>query len=313
MSKNGEFRVVRASDVTEPASDEDAWLIQSLWSAQAVGVIGGTPKCGKTWLALEIAVAVASGRPCLGQFAVRRPGPVLVYAAEDPPPQVRERLENLARARGADFEGLEVHLIVEASMRLDRLEDHRRLHKTLARYRPRLLVLDPWVRLQRAHENDATEVSAILARLRELSRQYELAIALVHHARKDAADDPGQSLRGSSDFHAWGDSNLYLRRRRDLMTLSVEHRSAAPPPPMSLTLVVDDGPIRLEIRDVPSPAQELPLEERVVQALADGQPRRTDDLRALLRVRKQDLVAVLRALKLAGRVRRVGDGWLLAG
>jgi hypothetical protein len=313
MNPEGELRVVRVSEVSEPAGEEDSWLIENLWSAQAVGLIGGTPKCGKTWLALEMAVAVASGRPCLGRFSVRHPGPVLVYAAEDPPPQVRTRLEHLARARGTDFGALEVHLIVEASMRLDGLEDHRRLQRTLARYHPRLLVLDPWVRLQRAHENDATEVSAILARLRELSREYELAIALVHHARKDAADDPGQSLRGSSDFHAWGDSNLYLRRRRDLMTLTVEHRSAAPPPPMSLKLVTDEDSLRLQVREAPSPAEELPLEERVVQALADGLTRRTDDLRGLLRVRKQDLMSALRALKLAGRVRRHDDGWLLAG
>jgi hypothetical protein len=33
----------------------------------------------------------------------------------------------------------------------------------------------------------------------------------------------GQALRGSSEFHAWGDSHLYLRRDGDDLTLAVEH------------------------------------------------------------------------------------------
>jgi hypothetical protein len=33
----------------------------------------------------------------------------------------------------------------------------------------------------------------------------------------------GQALRGSSEFHAWGDSNLYLRRDGDDLMLTVEH------------------------------------------------------------------------------------------
>ena len=51
------------------------------------------PKSCKTWLALEMAVAVASGRPCLGRFPVPRPGPVLLFGAEDAPHQLKGRIE----------------------------------------------------------------------------------------------------------------------------------------------------------------------------------------------------------------------------
>ncbi len=311
MTRNGEFRVARAFDVTVPEGGENAWLIESLWSAQAVGMIGGAPKSCKSWLALEMAVAVASGKPCLGRFGVPRPGPVLVFAAEDPPHQVRERLLHLARARGADFPTLDVHLIVESSVRLDHAPDQDRLRRTLSRVRPKLLVLDPWVRLQRARENDATEVSTILGRLRDLSRKYDLALVLVHHARKEQTEDLGQSLRGSSDFHAWGDSNLYLRRRRETLTLYAEHRSAAAPPPLVLGMVVGSGPVRLDIRDGPPLAAKPPLGDRVFEALADGRPHRMIGLRSLLRVRKQDLVEALRGLMEAGRVRRTKGGWVV--
>ena len=64
-------------------AEEQRWLVTSLWSEEAVGIIGGEPKCCKSFLALDLAVAVAAGTPCLRRFAVPRPGRVLLYAAED--------------------------------------------------------------------------------------------------------------------------------------------------------------------------------------------------------------------------------------
>src|SRR5262245_13593522 len=66
------------------------WLVQDLWGASSVGVIGGAPKCAKTWLGLDIALSVATGTACLGRYAVATPGPVLVYLAEDALPVVRQ-------------------------------------------------------------------------------------------------------------------------------------------------------------------------------------------------------------------------------
>src|SRR5207244_9795642 len=80
--------------------DEQRWLVAGLWSEQAVGIVGGEPKCCKSFLALELAVAVASGTPCLRQFPVPHPGRVLLYAAEDALHIVRARLEGICLAAG---------------------------------------------------------------------------------------------------------------------------------------------------------------------------------------------------------------------
>jgi len=321
--------VLRAAEICERPSDEPHWLIESLWSFGAVGVIGGAPKSCKTWLALEMAVAVASGQPCLGRFTVPRPGPVLLFAAEDAPQQVKRRIESLARARQADFHTLDVRLIVEGSLRLDCAQDLQRLRLTLATHRPKLLVLDPYVRLQRADENDVRQVSAILSALRELSRTFQAAVALVHHARKNAAELPGQALRGSGDFWAWGDSNLYIGRRRDTLLLTVEHRAAPAPPPLSLHLLVPDPgsekhdcPVRLEVQDAPSAAERVPsanmpgrrcstaaLRRDILAYLTQAGPTPHRVLRNALRVRDKRLSEALRGLEAAGRVARTPHGW----
>jgi hypothetical protein len=108
----------------------------------------------------------------------------------------------------------------------------QRLERTVAERRPRLLVLDPLIRLHRIDENDASQVAPLLSFLRELQRKYQVAVVVVHHARKDAGGTrPGQALRGSSELHGWGDSNLYLRRHKQSLTLTTEHRAAPPPIP----------------------------------------------------------------------------------
>ena len=66
--------VQRASQLAS-TGPQTQWLVEGLWSEQAVGILGGEPKCCKSFLALDVAVSVASGTACLRQFPVRRSGP----------------------------------------------------------------------------------------------------------------------------------------------------------------------------------------------------------------------------------------------
>ena len=205
--------VVRVGEI-QSQENAQRWLVEGLWGASSVGVIGGAPKCAKTWLGLDMALSVATGTACLGKYAVPEPGPVLVYLAEDALPVVRERIEGMARHRGLDLGPVEIHVITVPVLRLDRDRDRARLWETTRRLRPRLLLLDPLVRLHGIDENSAGEVAELLAYVRSLQRELDLSVLLVHHTRKNAAGGSaaGQGLRGSGDIHAFGDSNLYLRR-----------------------------------------------------------------------------------------------------
>ena len=102
----------------EACAAEHAWLVEALWTAQGVGIVGGEPKTGKTFLALHIAVAVAAGVPCLQRFPTRA-GPVLLFAAEDAPHILRQRLDGIAAASGAALPDLNLHVIDTPSLRLD--------------------------------------------------------------------------------------------------------------------------------------------------------------------------------------------------
>jgi hypothetical protein len=308
---NQSLPVVRVGDLP---SGEDAprWLVDGLWGAQSVGVIGGAPKCAKTWLGLDLALSVATGTACLGKYAVPEPGPVLVYLAEDALPVVRQRIAGMARHRGLDFAAVELYVITAPVLRLDRDPDRMRLLETTRRLRPRLLLLDPLVRLHGIDENHAGEVAGLLAYFRKLQRQLELAVLLVHHTRKNAPGGvaPGVGLRGSGDLHAFGDSNLYLRRTREHLVLSTEHRAAPAAPPVSLELVATDAATtHLEVIGELQEGKRRSLEEQILDLLAGGVVLTRAKLRAKLAVQNERLGAALESLERAGRLCRSATGW----
>jgi hypothetical protein len=302
----------RASELPECPEDR-RWLIEILWAEAAVGVLGGEPKNCKSFLALDVAVAVASGRPCLRRFAVPRPGRVLVFAAEDALHVVRARLVGIAAAAGVTLDDLQIDVITVPVLRLDLPSHQRKLRETVEQVRPRLLVLDPFVRLHRIDENAAAEVAPLLAYLRELQRCYDTAVLLVHHARKGAAHArAGQALRGSSELHAWGDSNLYLRRKADeSLRLTIEHRAAP-----------SRGDLHLELREA-GPALALAIREEVAVASPDAVPESAASkienalaakpltqrqLREACGLRMATVCEALAALVAAGTVARLSGG-----
>jgi len=193
--------VQRASELSIDSAPLTQWLVEGLWSDQAVGILGGEPKCCKSFLALDLAVSVASGAPCLRHFAVQRTGPVLLFPAEDSLVVVRRRLEGICSAACVGFQSLQVEVITTPTLRLDTPTDRERLTNTIQARRPRLLILDPLIRLHRVDENDASQIAALLSYLRQLQRTFQVAVLVVHHARKDAsATRPGQALRGSPEY-----------------------------------------------------------------------------------------------------------------
>ena len=151
---------------------------------------------------------------------------------------------------------------------------------------------------------------------------------------------PARRCAAAGDFWAWGDSNLYLSGRPNRLRLTVEHRAAPPPAPLSLHLLATDHPragqpplVRLEPQDhpelsrdcqhlpvqpefrdpddppVPPPPTAMTFAERIVAHLRSAGPTSHRALRATLRVRDQSLSATLRALETAGRITRTPHGW----
>jgi hypothetical protein len=284
-----------------------------------VGIIGGPPRAYKSWLALDMAVSVASGSPCLGVFPVRCSGPVLIYVAEDSESSLRSRLESLARNHQIDFSHLDVRVITADLLRLDLPDDQRRLEATIALHQPKLLIIDPLIRIHGADENASGPMAALLGYFRALQRKNAVAIILIHHSGKRISTRAGYSLRGSSDFYAWTDCLLSLERRHEQRRLSVEHRSAPGAGPFTLELVTSSSadltPHLILRRDdtTDAPQTHDSISERILQLLSKSpEPLMAETIRMSFHIRKQRLLEILRDLLGNGKiVKRSSGGYAL--
>ena len=164
----------------------------------------------------------------------------------------------------------------------------------------------------RVDENSAHDVSGILGSLRAIQRDFGVAILLTHHARKSPAANPYQAFRGSSDFAAWSDSNLFISRKHKQLTLHVEHRSAPSPEPIAMKLEQDPAP-HLVCKGQQKTSRDIdeltPIAIQVRHLLSiKHRPLSTTELREELRCRRASVVEAIELLQKNHVVRRTASG-----
>lgn len=291
--------------------DEKPWLIKHLWHKNSVGILGGHPKCFKTWLALEMALSIASSKDCLNTFSVQNRGPVLIFPAEDKPHLIKQRLMCLAMSKNVDFNHLNIFIMTPDSLDLGKQEHCNRLMDTIAQTNPIMLILDPLVRIHHSDENNAQEVAKLLSFLRFIQRKFNLAVLLVHHMRKNAfPSQRGQALRGSSDLHAWSDTNILLRRKEQNVLVNVEHRYASSPDEFAITLDTDTYPKLILAQ--PQQKHEQDLQEAIIKELQNSPiPLNRDTLRKNLSVKNQRLCDALHTLASQNKIKKSSLGYSL--
>jgi hypothetical protein len=305
----------------EDAEPSRLWLIEHLWQRSGTGIIGGPPKSAKTWLALDIALSVASATPALDTFDVHCPGGVVYVSAEGGEGYLKQRLNALCTQRDLSLGSLPHRLdIIPRAIRIDTCEGYGRLRATIEMLRPTLLILDPLVRLHRLDENSASSVSGLLSSLTELQQAFDMAVILVHHATKQGAksrDMGGQDFRGSSDFHAWGSSNIFARKRRnDHFVISAEHRAAPATQKWTLKATADDNP-RLEIIETEGSADAEDegisrADQRMegeIERLVSVQRHSVREIRAKVKGGNERIGAAIRRLEAQQRITRDGSRW----
>jgi len=274
------------------------FLVESLIVEGAIAAIVGAPKVGKTWLTLDIALALATGLPVLERFAVNTPGPVLLVLEESGRIALRRRLEDLLAGRGASREGMgNLHFFANARVRLNDPEWQRDLLRIVTTLKPSAVLLDPLVRLKGAEvdESSQREIGPVLDLIRDLRDAGETTVAYTAHT-----GHTGTHQRGSSDLEAYWETKLTLKEGKyQQIQLTAEHREAPNEEPITYQRIADPktGAIRLC-------APSRTLREKVQRAVRETPFTDTRTLAKTVGHRKQDVERELNALATAGIIRR---------
>jgi hypothetical protein len=196
-----------------------SWLVRGLVTDGAVAMLSGEPKTAKTWLAIELAVAVALGDKALGEFQTRgEPRAVALFLTEDNEANVRARLRGTVIGHGGDPPD-NPPIFVKARGTLN-LGDVHTLAWLVASVRrlpsaPALVVIDPLRNVMGAlKESDNDDAAKVNAALRALRDVLGATVLYVHHAAKlteaTAGRSGGQRARGASALHGGYDAGIHL-------------------------------------------------------------------------------------------------------
>src|SRR5262249_26866772 len=174
--------------------------------------LGGEPKLGKSILAANLALALASGSSHAGfQIATQRR--VLICQFELPTSQFAARLDTMRQLIGTAADS---HLFVDIQASGHLLSSPQGLDHFISSARAvnaDVIVLDPLYSTHDQDENDTRAMTALCQSLLRLRDGSSAALMVVHHVRKSIArHEIGSAFRGSSALHAVGDSYLLLRR-----------------------------------------------------------------------------------------------------
>lgn len=184
---------------------------------EGVTLLAGAPKIGKSWQVLDLALAVASGGMAFGGIQCEA-GDVLYAALEDNPRRLKRRLQKL-RPEGGWPQRLRL------MMQMDRLDaGGLKMIEQWVRSvpRPKLIIIDTFARVRntgRGNEQQYDVDYAAVGPLRLLADTYGLAILVVHHTRKLEADDPLDSVSGTTGLTGAADTTLVLKREGHGATL----------------------------------------------------------------------------------------------
>jgi hypothetical protein len=297
-----------AADLMQMDLPEQRWAVHDVLP-DGCTVFGGKSKIGKSWLAYNVALAVAQGGVALGTIPVEA-GDVLYLSLEDTKRRLKERLAVLlSKQHGAAPERL---TLVNSCPRADKgglafIDDWLNKHK-----QARLIILDTWAKFKRARVVRTNEYDADYAdasEVKAMADQHGVAVLLVHHCRKMPASDPMEEVLGSMGLTGAVDSILVLRRDRGqhdaalhVMGRDVEEQELALrwTPEYGLWEIMGDA----EEHRVSAERQQL------IDLLAGaGKPMKPSEIAPLLEKSLNATKVLLHRAWQAGKVKKLGDGW----
>ena len=190
---------------------DPTWAVPGL-IAEGVNLLAGPPKVGKSWLSLNLGVAIAGGHPALDSIEVEA-GPVLYLALEDTPRRLQSRMRKvLAGRRAPRGLTLDTYCPPLPAGGTDYIAGWLDEHPSA-----RLVVIDVFTKVRGAPPGGVSAYEAdyaAIGHVKRLADHYGVPVLLVHHVRKAGSEDFLAEVSGTNGLAGAADAVLVLKRGR---------------------------------------------------------------------------------------------------
>jgi len=205
------MRVYSLLELAQLQDDPNRWLVPGLFQKASRAMIYGHGNVGKSWVAVDLAVAVAQGDLFLGYLPVQVQGPVLVVSTEGDLFSNRDRIMGMANGHAiTEYANIPFYFLQEAPQ-LDQADDRKTFYEYVSQLRPALIVLDPLDSFFSGEENSASATKPFRFFLDRLVRDFGCCVLLLHHEAMGNEKSGYKKPRGSTAWPGWLDTIVHAR------------------------------------------------------------------------------------------------------
>jgi hypothetical protein len=205
------LRLATAADLKSRTFPGMTYVVPDIL-AEGLTLLAGRPKLGKSWLMLDIGLAVAAGRFCLGDKKCLA-GDVLYLALEDNERRLQRRIDKIF---GAFTEWPRSFQYATEWPRAKAGGVEAVREWVMAANSPRLVVVDVLAMFRPVGGNKDNQYEAdysAIKSLQALAGEFNIAIVVVHHTRKSGSEvDPFEKASGTLGLSGAADAVLILDR-----------------------------------------------------------------------------------------------------
>jgi RecA-family ATPase len=225
------FGVSAASYAGKDVAPREFLDMAEIFPARTVAMLSGDGGTGKSLLALQLALAMATATPWLGIEIMS--GPVLYVSAEDDEAEMANRLQEIAAADELDLAAASSLIIVhmagddatlgyeENRGTVKKTELYNCLDETIDYYSPALVILDGLADVFAGNENNRSGVKHFVNLLRRLALKHDCIVLLLAHPSLFGLKE-GTGTSGSTGWRNSVRVMLYLRRVIDSTNIEAD-------------------------------------------------------------------------------------------
>ncbi|WP_018260557.1 AAA family ATPase [Methylobacterium sp. WSM2598] len=270
-----------------------------------LSIVAGKPKTGKSWLSLGLAVAVATGGLALGNVPVKQ-GSVLYLALEDNERRLQQRLRQILQDQEVVLD--ELYLETECP-RLDAGGAEAIREWVDATVNARMVIVDVFTKIRPERSTSDTGYEAdyrALVPLKQLADETGIAVVVVHHTRKMAAEDPFETVSGTNGITGAADTILILDRGSQGTTLYARGRDIEE---IETALLFDKQTGTWLAQGPAAEVRRSDERQAILAALAKGDgPMSPTELSVKLDVPNANIRQLLQRMMSSGEVSKCGRG-----
>jgi hypothetical protein len=304
--KVGSFSAKELQSMTFPPL---SWIVPNIIPAEGVTLLCSKPKFGKSWLAYDISIACTTDRYTLGTIKPAQ-GDVLYLALEDSKRRLQRRMGKLLPTFAAPWPGRLTLKTEWRRLHEGGIDDIRAWHTDTKKHggKPILIVIDVLAKVRKpVGKQQLYEANyAALADLTHLANELGLAIVVLHHTRKMAADDLMETVSGSFGVSGAVDAILVMADKPNGAVLDIRGRDVES---AELAIEFDKQTCRWRLLGNAAEVHVSEQRAKIIAALKEANLAMT--IRGLMEatgMKRNPLEVLLGRMAKEGKIQRIGKG-----